>query len=102
MCGQWQQTWSQTLLEGVERWICAAADKYRRIHEALIALAAPLCETSWEKVYLPLEKSDIVGLTSMSEMDQSEGREKLTWIWKVQGMDISDDKKTHLGWLCFS
>ena len=43
----------------------------------------------------PLEKSDIVGLTSLDETNQSKGRKKLTWIWKVQGMDISDDKKIH-------
>ena len=97
MRGQRQQTRSQTLLEGVERWIHAAADKYRRIREALILLAGPLHETSWEKVFLPLEKSDIVGLTSMGKTGQSEGRKKLTWIWKVQGMDISEDKKTHDG-----
>jgi hypothetical protein len=49
----------------------------------------------------PLDKSDIVGLTSMDETGQSEGRKKLTWIWKVQGMDISEDKKTHNGPLHF-
>jgi hypothetical protein len=97
MRGQRQQTRSQTLLQGVEKRICAAADKYRRIRESLTALAAPLCESSWENVFLPLEKSDIVGLTSMVETGQSEGRKKLTWIWKVQGMDISEDKKTHIG-----
>jgi hypothetical protein len=95
MRGQQQQTRSQTLLEGVGRQIGAAAEKYRRIREALVALAAPLHETSWEKVFLPLEKSDIVGLTSLDETNQSEGRKKLTWIWKVQGMDISNDKKIH-------
>jgi len=98
MRGQQQQTHSQTLLEGVERRIRAAADKYRRIREALILLAGPLHETSWEKVFLPLEKSDVVGLTSIGETGQSEGRKKLTWIWKVQGMDISEDKKTHNGY----
>lgn len=101
MRGQRQQTRSQNLLEGVERRICAAADKYRRIREALILLAAPLHETSWEKVFPPLDKSDIVGLSSMDETGQSEGRKKLTWIWKVQGMDISDDEKTHDGQLHF-
>ena len=97
MHGQQQQTQSQTLLEGVGRQIGAAAEKYRRIHEALVTLAGPLHKTSWEKVFLPLEKSDIVGLTSLDETNQSEGRKKLMWIWKVQGMDISDDKKIHSG-----
>ena len=97
MRGQQQQTRSQTLLEGVGRRIHAAAEKYRRIREALVMLAVPLHETAWEKVFLPLEKSDIIGLSSMDDTDQSEGRKKLTWIWKVQGMDISDDKKIHTG-----
>jgi hypothetical protein len=60
-------------------------------------LAIPLHETSWEKVFLPLDKSDIVGLTSMDETNQSEGRKKLTWIWNVQGVDITDDTKVHTG-----
>ena len=94
---QQQQTQSQTLLEGVGRWICATAEKYRRIREALVLLAVPLHECSWEKVFLPLDKSDIVGLTSMDETDKSEGRKKLTWIWNIQGMDITDDKKVHNG-----
>ena len=97
MHGQKQQTRSQMLFEGVGRRIHAAAEKYRRIRKALVALAVPLHETSWEKVFLPLEKSDIIGLSSMDDTDQSEGRKKLTWIWNVQGMDIIDDKKIHTG-----
>jgi hypothetical protein len=97
MRGQQQQTRSQTLLEGVGRRIGAAAEKYRRIREALVSLAVPLHERSWEKVFLPLDKSDIVGLTSMDETDKSEGRRKLTWIWNVQGMELTDDKKVHNG-----
>ena len=97
MRGQQQQTRSQTLLEGVGRRIRAAAEKYRRIREAMVSLAIPLHESSWEKVFLPLDKSDIVGLTSMDKTNQSEGRRKLTWIWNVQGMDITEDKKVHNG-----
>ena len=97
MRGQKQQTKSQTLLEGVERRIHVTAEKYRSIREALVLLAAPLHETAWEKVFLPLNKADIVGLTSMEKIKPNEGRKKLTWIWNVQGMDITDDKKTQKG-----
>ena len=97
MHGQQQQTRSQTLLEGIGRWIHAAAEKYRRIWEALVSLAVPLHKCSWEKVFLPLDKSDIIGLTSMDETDKSEGRRKLTWIWNIQGMEITNDKKIHNG-----
>ena len=97
MRGQQQQTRSQTLLEGVGRRIRAAAERYRRIREAMVLLAIPLHESAWEKVFLSLDKSDIVGLTSMDETNQSEGRRKLTWIWNVQGMEITDDKKIHNG-----
>ena len=67
------------------------------IAHTLVLLAIPLHKSSWEKVFLLLDKSDIIGLTSMVETDQSEGRKKLTWIWNIQGMDITDDKKVHNG-----
>ena len=90
MHGQRQQTRSVKLLGNVKRWIQATAEKYRSIWESLLQLVAPLHETSWEKIFLPLERSDMVGLTSIDDTDKSEGRKKLTWIWKVQGIDCLD------------
>jgi hypothetical protein len=68
----------------------------------MVLLAPPLHETAWEKVFLPLDKADIVGLNSMEKIRPSEGRKKLTWIWTVQGVDITDDKKTQKGWFILS
>ena len=70
MHGQRQQTQSVKLLGNVKRWIQATAEKYRSIREALLQLVAPLHETSWEKIFLSLERSDMVGLTSMDDTDK--------------------------------
>ncbi|KAF8163735.1 hypothetical protein B0H34DRAFT_650742, partial [Crassisporium funariophilum] len=107
MHGQRQQTRSRGILNGVEERIRAAAAKYRRIREALSQLASPLQERSWETLFLPLDLADAVSLTSMEDTNKkevrknlgtnkSEGRKKLSWIWKVQGMDLSEDERTNI------
>jgi hypothetical protein len=97
MRGQKQQTRSQKLITGVQERITTAAGKYRRIREALIKLSTALLESSaWEKTLQALHDDDLVGLTSMDD-DGPEGRKKLSWIWKVQGMQLEDDKNTQAG-----
>lgn len=96
MRGQRQQTRSQGLLHGVQRRIDAMAGKYRRIREALTKLSTPLLESSWELNLRPLNDDDLVGLTSMDDTG-SEGRKKLSWIRKVQGMESDDNAATHIG-----
>lgn len=102
MRGQRQQTRSLGILDGVQQRINAAAARYRRIREALVKLSTPLLESLWEKKLLPLNDTDLVGLTSMDDTG-SEGRKKLSWIWKVQGLDMDDNKNTHIGkyWLLY-
>lgn len=57
---------------------------------------ALLLESSWQTKLQPLNEDDLSGLSSMDD-SRSEGRKKLSWIWKVQGMDMDDRKNTHIG-----
>lgn len=97
MRGQKQQTKGQNLIKGVQQRITMAARKYRQSRQALITLATPLLQSSsWETKLLTLSDDDLVGLTSLDD-DGPEGRKKLSWIWKVQGMHLDEDKNTQLG-----
>ena len=101
MRGQKQQTKGQNLIKGVQQRITTAAVKYRQSRQALIMLTTPLLQpSSWETKSLPLSDDDLVGLTSIDD-DGPEGRKKLSWIWKVQGIHLDEDKNTQLGTYCF-
>lgn len=94
--GQRQQTRSRTLISRVEGKIQFVASKYRCIRQALVKLSDRLLESDWENTLRELHDSDISGLTSTDDTG-SEGRKKLTWIWKVKGVDLNSDKSTQAG-----
>lgn len=95
--GQRQNTRSQALIHRVEGKIQFVASKYRHIRSAMVHLADHVLEFNWENVIRELKDSDIAGLTSTDDNFNSEGRKKLTWIWKVHGMDLGSDENTQAG-----
>ncbi|KAJ3509357.1 hypothetical protein NLJ89_g5259 [Agrocybe chaxingu] len=88
--GQRQQTRSTKLLGNVSAKINNTAERYRHIRTALVSLATPLVEVSWERELCVLQDSDLLGLTSLDD-DGPEGRKKLKWIWTVQGTGANAD-----------
>jgi hypothetical protein len=94
--GQKQQTRSQQLLSSVDNKISMATKKYRSVYYALQVLSDPLLETTWRNIFRPLAETDVVGLTSMDDSG-SEGRKRLSWIWKVHGTGADADECTQAG-----
>jgi hypothetical protein len=94
--GQRLLTRSVKLLSDVESKVQGSASKYRRIWEALEALSPALLQTTWKKILRPLDTSDVRGLSSMDD-SQSEGRKRLSWIWKVHGTGANVDDCTEAG-----
>lgn len=97
--GQRQNTRSQALLDSVQKKIDFAASRYRYIRNAMIGLSEHLLDTSWQNVLKDLDVKDLVGLTSMEDAG-SEGRKKLTWIWRVHGTGADADECTEAGMSC--
>ncbi|KAJ3503382.1 hypothetical protein NLJ89_g8461 [Agrocybe chaxingu] len=91
--GQRQNTRSQKLLSDVDAKIQASTGKYRLIRQALESLSGPLLEVTWKDVLRPLDESHVTGLSSMDDTG-SEGRKKLSWIWKVHGTGADADECT--------
>lgn len=94
--GQRMHTRSLQLLADVDDKVRDTAGAYRRTYSALETLSIPLVETKWHYSLKPLEESDVVGLTSMDNA-ASEGRKRLSWIWKVHGTGADADECTQEG-----
>lgn len=97
--GQRQQTRSQALIGGVDRRIRCAKERYDSIRQSLVLLSGPLLESSWMSKFHELHSDDLKGLTSLDDDDVigGEGRKKLTWIWKVEGVGAKATDSTHAG-----
>lgn len=95
--GQRQQTRSLKLLSDVQAKITYATKCYRTTYERLQLLSTRVVDTSWQKTFRPLLDSDVVGLSSVENQDGSEGRRRLSWIWKVQGTGVNSDDCTEAG-----
>ncbi|KAF8191761.1 hypothetical protein BJ912DRAFT_1021968 [Pholiota molesta] len=91
--GQKMNTRSHQLLSDVEAKIQNTVSTYRTNYRAIEILSKPLLETEWKDSLRPLEDSDVVGLTSM-DISGSEGRKRLSWIWKAQGTGANADECT--------
>jgi len=100
--GNAQNTRSMSSIKKTEKMIQAAASKYRLNREAMITLSPFLTEQdcSWMMVYKDLLDEDVIGLSSMDD-SSSEGRKKLSWIWKVEGAGASANEATEEGMLLF-
>jgi hypothetical protein len=90
--GQRANTRSQGLINCVQGKVNASASMYTRARNALTKLSHPLGEISWRTKLLVLEAGDIRPLKDGEEGD-SEGKRKLSWIWKVVGIaeDSNDE-----------
>jgi hypothetical protein len=80
--GQYMQTRSLTVINGVQSKINAAVTKYRYIRGTLSALASPLVKIGWEDGLRVLADTDVRGLTA-EENPGSEGHRTMAWIWKT-------------------
>ncbi|TFK68354.1 hypothetical protein BDN72DRAFT_870985 [Pluteus cervinus] len=104
--GQRGNTRSQTLIARVREKIQADQKKYRRTRECLERLGSKLGKTDWQNILLPLLDEDVRGFaTDVQETTggkdttgrknmtgkTTEGRRKLSWIWKREGVAGSMD-----------
>ena len=83
--GQRANTRSQNLINSVQDKVNASAATYTRARDALTKLSGPLGEYQWQTRLLALAPEDIRPLKE-GEAGESEGRRKLSWIWKVVGV----------------
>lgn len=87
-------------INGVQAKVRASATKYHFIWERLENLSRVVYQFNWQKVLKPLLDDDITSLTSMDDrvvQQGSEGRKKLSWIWRIHGTGQDVDEATHAG-----
>jgi hypothetical protein len=94
--GQRDNTRSQALVDNVQKKINFTASRYRHIQKGMTVLSENLLDWKWKNVLKDLDDKDLVGLTSMDEAG-SEGRKKLSWIWRVHGTGANADECTEAG-----
>ena len=94
--GQRQMTRSAKLLDNVQQKVHEAVARYRRIRTALETLSPLLLNADWGNTLRVLDDADVKGLTSMDN-SASEGRKRLSWIWKVHGTSADADECTQAG-----
>ncbi|KAG6836222.1 hypothetical protein H0H93_010103 [Arthromyces matolae] len=92
--GQHANTRARASIETVQARIQAAAEDYRAAHKALDLLSVVLATrtdlgdvnpANWSKRFFVLETVDIRELSEADHKQVSEGRRKISWIWKVIG-----------------
>lgn len=94
--GQRENTRSQALVDNVQKKINFTASRYQHIRKGMTVLSENLLDWQWQNVLKDLDDKDLVGLTSMDEAG-SEGRKKLSWIWRVHGTGANADECTEAG-----
>lgn len=88
--GQGANTRAQSALERVAGRQAACTARYHASWEALNTLARELGKVGWERGLRPLEPDDIRPLIDPDNLP-GQGRRKLTWIWRMHGVDSSGD-----------
>ena len=97
--GQRANTRQQNLIKRVDKKVKASVSKYRRAREALSKLGVRVGELSWRGHLLRLQDDDVRRLNE-GQLGASEGKKKMSWIWRVQGVsDHSDDEAMQEGML---
>jgi hypothetical protein len=97
--GQHANTRTQNLINRVQGKVNASAATYTRARNALSKLSPFLGEVSWRGKLLALAPEDIRPLKEGGE-GESEGKRKLSWIWKVVGTtEDSNDEGVQEGML---
>ena len=72
------------------------ATKYRWICVALNNLSPAVLVTNWQDELRSLGDDDVARMTCMN-VAGSEGRKKLSWIWKVHGTGADADAGAQVG-----
>jgi len=88
--GQGRNTRAQSALEWVSARQAACSACYHASWGALNALAPELGKVGWQGGLRPLEDDDIRPLIDPYSMP-GQGRRKLTWIWRMSGVDSGGD-----------
>ena len=88
--GQVANTHARTTISQTDRKVSTATEKYCVARAALFSLAPLLGKEGWEDTLRPLKTEDIRAMKDICEKE-SEGRQTLSWIWKVPGIVIATD-----------
>jgi hypothetical protein len=80
--GQSANTWARNAIATIQARVDASGDEYRAAHTALSSLGVLLGKLGWQSIFLPLTDADKRELTEV-EPGVSEGKRKLSWIWKT-------------------
>jgi hypothetical protein len=90
--GQRANTRQHNLIKRVDKKVQASVSKYRRARQALSKLADRVGEFDWRGRLPRLEDDDVRRLNE-GQLGASEGKKKMSWIWRVQGVsDHSEDE----------
>ncbi|KAG6914117.1 hypothetical protein DXG01_002336 [Tephrocybe rancida] len=84
--GQHANTRARGAIDTVQARIDAAASEYRAAHKALDSLSTVSGDTSWRAQLLPLQDIDIREMSEAEDDRTSEGRRRISWIWKMLGV----------------
>jgi len=82
VCGQSANTRACNVLATIQACVDASGDEYWAAHTALLSLSALLGKLGWQTRFLPLTDANKCELTE-AEPGVSEGKWKLSWIWKT-------------------
>ncbi|KAG6863790.1 hypothetical protein C0991_003199 [Blastosporella zonata] len=92
ICGQRLHMCSHAPIMNTTSCITTAAQKYKEIQAALAILGAHLGKVGWDLELQAMTEEDTWGITA-DEDNLSEGRQSVSWIWKVDnGVDTMDTK----------
>jgi hypothetical protein len=83
--GQTTNTRARTAIATVQARINANAETYRAAHAALLSLGLLLGKVGWQTKLQPLADADVHEI-SEGEGGYSEGKRRLSWIWKTLGV----------------
>jgi hypothetical protein len=93
--GQAANTRALNKIETTNAKIHSSRDKYRAARSALLSLSGTLGMAGWQSQLPILSDIDVRGISEGEEGD-SDGRKKLSWIWKVMGVVGGEDGDLHL------
>ncbi|KAF9553123.1 hypothetical protein CPC08DRAFT_646024 [Agrocybe pediades] len=87
-------TRSQGIIDRVQAKVAAAAERYRKGREALVALSERLERVGWRRDLPELNPEDEFGY-SVADLI-SEGHRSVSWIWRQMGGDLDVESDTHV------
>ncbi|KAG6865209.1 hypothetical protein C0993_008223, partial [Termitomyces sp. T159_Od127] len=102
--GQHANTCACNTIDTVQAKIQSAAEEYRSAYKALDSLSVLLGNErdvgninpgNWRTTLFSLEPSNIRKLSEAENESISEGRRKISWIWKILGVSGDDSEDLH-------